>query len=309
MKVFVGRQLVLESRPGKPAFLATAQNRLQSILVDEVKQATLDASPQMLRELRAKLQIAAVEEANRLFPTIAQIIDQSRLGTDYNLLTGKMLAGGSLGEVPSVLRAGGNVEWRSLTLRYANYKRRKFPHNAHKFFVLRGGLKAYFNRFGVSIVHSRLGGVQVEIADGAISKGQNQRLHLNVGGRSRQLVGLGPGKGAAASVDKFIIGTLRVRMFPKLSPLVAPGLFSGNWANVNQSGRLEEAMFGGLRTAAKLVQRHWHSHGQGRGHGALVSHYRGLVAPAVQFWVLVRLPNVLRRRLTGFVNRSSRGQR
>jgi hypothetical protein len=206
--------------------------------------------------MQANLVREVNEEAERLFDVIGEFIDEPR--RTRTTLTSVELSRGMKTSYYFKQNTGTMSPYPHITLAHQSMKSRKYKQNTHRMFQTTGALRRYFGTHGKSVVKSRLGGIQVTVSQ------PNVKFDYGV------------------SMETFLAGRINIKIFPKLSPALAPGILSNNWSQVAQSGALERNLFP-AGVARKLVNKG--------------NPYRPLVAPTLQFFALVRIPNQIQRTL------------
>ncbi|MGH6957629.1 MAG: hypothetical protein ACREEW_13270 [Caulobacteraceae bacterium] len=273
MKVRVGRS-------GWTTFTSASEleRQISETILKGVSGELADVGNRRLRHLAEIIKDVATEEAHKLFTVLVDLIDQEQAGTSYaGFASAALTMGTTLDWSFNRNQLGGRVEWPALNDHYYKFKRRHQPSHANQFFQFSGRLRAYFNNQGVSIVDNRLGGVDVT----PIIKKNEGELQLFTRAASE------PGE---RTVEDVLLGKIEIKIFPRVAPSLLPGLASHRWTEVLMDGSFEKDIFGNLRTGQKLANK------DGR--------YRALVAPAVQFWILTRIPNAIFRRVRTYFNKS-----
>ena len=242
-------------------------------IVDQVIENALDLTPRFLRRMEQRLQTVATAEANRIFSTITSIIDRPQRGGAGGFSASDMMSGVEIDPIfkPRALAKGGSVQWQELSYRYA--LRKHTGPNRDRFFRKSNAMRNYFARQGSTIVRNRLGGVEVKV----------QQTNIPKPGVGRDVL--------PEQVAHLVFGRINVTMFPRLTPSLAPMLSTRDWTSSN-GGQMERVIFSGTRTADKLLNR--------------ANKHRPLVTPVVQFFMLVRIPNAIRRNLQDYLQRTGR---
>lgn len=244
------------------------EKAVEALLLKQLKDKTIRAGLPRLQAISDLMLSVATAEAQKLFVVLADRLDEG--GDPIRALTGADLAEGMSARVS----VGGQVVWDALNQRYYNWKGRVRPDNQDKMFRFNNGattLSSYFRRSSASIVDSRLGGVQ---------------LSINTAPRDEEDTTLDPKNPPDLDGEELdiFIGRIGLRIFPDITASLLPGLASNRWMAINEGDpSLELEIFDGLRTADKLAQPH---------NGRFV--YRPLVVPAMQFWILIRIPQAVR---------------
>lgn len=253
-------------------------NQIAGSLASVVINNAYELTPRFLRRLKLRLQAAATAEANRIFGVILAAMDQTRSSTS-GLSYSDVMSGTSL--APGINAPGGRIIWPELSYAYAIRKGRTRPQNKNRFFQNSGQLRNYFTRQGASIVRSRLGGVQVTVDESPAHSAASRRYD----GRTVWRRAILP-----EEVSNLLLGRVEVSMFPRLTPALAPMLSTRRWTDAG-SGAMERQMFSGTRAVNKLVNRN--------------RPYRPLVAPTVQFFMLVRIPSAIKRALSTYLSKAA----
>ncbi|AKU43543.1 hypothetical protein CPT_Seuss17 [Caulobacter phage Seuss] len=270
MKVRVGRVQLGSD-------LSAVEKQIAGELVANSIDKAQEISPRFLRRLGARIQMAAMSEANDIFDVVVGIIDSPKFSTsDMGVRYADVIRGAPAG----TSGPGGRVSWSDLSLRYAGYKRRHRPANRDRMFRYNNGLRNYLDRQGLSIVKSRLGGIQVKVD---VTPPANSEVRKYKTGQIwRQTI-------FPEEVASLALGRVSVTMFPRLSPSLAPMLSSRKWTD-SGTGKLERQLFAGTRAADKLVNRN--------------RPYRPLVTPVLQFFMLVRIPSAIKRSVRNYLGRT-----
>lgn len=256
---------------------ATALERqISKSLLSAVTGDIIELGNRQLRYIRDAVQDVATTEAHKLFTILTELIDQETAGASY---AGFNSAALMMGITPDweFLRndqLGGEVQWAALSDHYYKFKRRHKRAHANQFFQFSGRLRAYFKNQGVSIVDSRLGGVQVNTIPKYVGDQLSTFPDAELGSRNTYEV---------------LVGALTVRIFPSVAPSMLPGLASGRWMDTLADAGFERSVFSDLATEDKLANKD--------------NPYRPLVAPAVQFWILTRIPQAIFRRLRTYFHK------
>lgn len=269
MKITIGGKLM----PGREVDTRAYEREITKMISDKITDRAIDVTPRLLRGLRDRIQAAAMSEANKIFENLIATTDRPRQQLSSMNLTGFDVARGGPRDMPT---PRGFIRWPELSLKYGLHKgrRKRKPENRNRMFRYNDVMRNYFKRSGQSIVRSRLGGIQVSVDD-KVAKTSEAR---------------GTGSYVEASkVGNLVLGRVTVTMFPRLSPALAPMLSSRRWTD-HGNGAMERVMFGGTRTLDKLLNK-----GQA---------FRPLVAPTVQFFMLVRIPAVVRRNVADYFKRT-----
>lgn len=255
--------------------LETLEKRISNKLVETIADRVYEIGPTRVRRIGELIKDVAVEEAHKLFTTLSALIDQIDSGESYASFAAADLMTGITADW-GYLRNGalsGQVTWNALSDHYYQFKRRHTPAHANQFFQFESGLKAEFDHFGVTLTDNVLGGVQVEVTPKLL---EAQAL------------------GDRELVQELLLGSIMVHIFPKVTASLLPGLASQRWSEVNMEGDFEREAFsdaeGSFGIAKKLVNK--------------ANPYRPLVAPAVQFWILNRIPQAIYRRLSTYFNKA-----
>lgn len=260
MKVRVGKKDVAQGSVGQ---------ELADQIVSAAVNRTFAVTPQRLRELAMRLELAANEEALYLFDAISQVIERGR----------DNFSAGQIGN-PKDANPSGVVRWAKLSPAYARWKARRgtaakrgsttrvgrssrYVQQYAGMYTLSGDLKRYFDRNGASIVLNRFGGVRVQVNTKSL-QGSTVR-----------------GRGTATLRTE--LGRITVTIFPRVSQSLMPMLASRRWDKTDKYTFLERNMLP-PHVADKL------SGGQ---HGPV----RPLVTPTVQFFILHRIPGAISREL------------
>lgn len=278
MKVRIGgvRQDV-----NSPGDLQKLKATIANTIVDGVVSEALEVTPRVLRRLKERVQVAATMEANKIFDVIADTIGKRRQAINtQNLTADDLMKGVPRDSVP--MSGGYYVPWPELSYRYARWKGKKRPGAEYQMFRLTGAMRTYFARQGPTIIRNRLGGMEVNVDETfkrAYVSGGNYKLV------KRELVDEG-------DVAKIVMGRVTLTMFPRLSPAMAPMLATRRWTD-GGDGTLERSVFGGTKTAAKLMNRR--------------NKFRPLVTPTLQFFMLNRIPAAVNRSMRDYFRRTSIG--
>jgi len=248
-----------------------------------VGNVAIEFSPGIIRNLRARIDTQTRLEAVKIFERAVSIIDERRVNQKVGRggagprqvigITSDMLFP-NLSPDAGPLLSGLNdvVMWDRLSPKWAKYKSRKYPKNAQKFFQASGNLRAQLNYRGRDWVNSRLGGVQLE------SKlAQPKRDNLQTGDL------------------EMVLGQIHVRIFPKVSSLLLPGLATRRWATVDRSGDFDRSVIRHA-TGEKLA-------------GSIPGRQRPLLQPIVQFFILYRIPGAIRKAVTRWATYNLEGVR
>ena len=278
MKVRIGSQ-VFQSGPGAGALKAREiEDQIAGNLASIAIKDAYDLSPRLLRGMRSRLQAGAMAEADRIFDVVTSIMDKPQ-GTPAGFVYTDLMRGVSLD--PTIRAQGGRITWPDFSSRYYMFKKRNYSANRRRFFRLTNHLQSYFSRQGSSIVRNRLGGIQVSVDTSPAHGAQVRRYAGNTVWRRAIL---------PEEVSKLLLGRVEVTMFPRLSPALAPMLSTRRWTDAGRGG-MERQMFAGTRTMHKLINGN--------------RPYRPLVSPVVQFFMLVRIPNAIRRALNNYLSRTA----
>lgn len=256
MKILVGGAR-FQVGPGA-AGLAKVSEKIEQSVFNQIENQTTRAAPAIMSRIKTRLLADTTREAEKMFDVVGDVIDKPRYSIS-GLQFSDLMRGTST--VQGFQAIGGRVEWPGLSLQYSMKKARDRPANKYRMFRYSNAMRNYLRRSGPSIVRGRLGGIKVDVKPLAKNAERVTQSYIR----------------------DFLIGRLTVTIFPRLSPMLAPGLSTRRWTDVDKSGAMEKAIFSGTRTAQKLVNR--------------MSPYRPLVAPTVQFFILNRIPNQIRRTL------------
>lgn len=259
---------------------SAAEKRFQATLFSAIKKQAIYVGKPYVERLANMLRDVATTEAEKLFLILAEIID-----TPFNTsLKAADLSEGML----SSLRGFGSVAWKpDLSFQYLKQKRRQYPESYHNMFKFRGFMYADFRLFGASIVHNKLGGVNIDV-------NTDQLPGTTIRSESAKRVAVGGDIGDDTNLEKFLLGRMSIHIFPNIEASLLPGLASNRWTQTLADPEFEDSLFGGTSTGYKLAQHHKD-----------FSYYRPLVAPAIQFWILIRLPALIRQRLQSYLGRAS----
>ena len=258
-----------------------AAKQFQKTVLKAVKKQVIYTSKPFMEKLGQEIQEIAINEAHQMFEVLADKIDQQSTG-DLGLTASDLAVG-----MTSPISAGGSVAWAPLSYHYLLQKMRRFSGasktfiaNDQRMFRFGGYLSGYFRRESASIVDTRFGGVDLKVNTEGLD--ENPRFDGDVDQLS-----------FGDDLKEFLIGRLSLTIFPNISPSLLPGLASSRWTATLQRPDFEDSMFSDLRTAQKLSQHHGDNY-----------YYRPLVLPAVQFWVMVRIPAAIQAALSQRLNRS-----
>lgn len=248
---------------------------LSNALVSEAEEFVREATPGQIRELQASIKNNATTEAARIFTTMSRIIDSrnsklSPAGGELFTITGLRTSDleasygrtsfedrRRLGDPLAEAGYQGSVPWRRLSLSWTKQKSQRWPENTNKFFKATGRLQGLLDKGGRGYVESWFGGIQVEAPS----------VEAPRKGRKAELKG------------RTVLGKLEVYIFPRISPLLLPGLASRNWTNVDKTAALEKRVITTVSTKQKLA-------GQ-------PAYHRPFLQPILQFWVLYRIPRAI----------------
>lgn len=252
--------------------LTAVQNQIIATIVDQAVQSSIDMTPRFLRRLRERVQTVATNEANQIFKVITSIIDRPAKSGTGGFSASSLMSGIEIDPIfkPRALAAGGAITWPELSYRYAMQKSK--TGNRYRFFRNKNTMRNYFKGRSANIIQGRFGGVQVSIDQSEVKRRRNATASI-----------------LPEDVSRIVLGSISVNIFPRLTPALAPMLSTRQWTSTN-GGKLEASIFSGTRTAAKLLNRR--------------NSHRPLVTPVVQFFILVRIPNAIRRNLQDYLRRT-----
>lgn len=250
----------------------------------EVAALEFKTSPGQLKALVKSLENGANREANKMFGMIVQIIDRSRgasgVGRPVVGVSAAMMKVGTDSNKESRLRLDfpkgvtgftGVVPWQRLSVGWQTFKAKKAPANKDKFFKGKTGrLREQLGNNGNAYMREWFGGVKVTSAFAATTK---------PGGGPKP-----PMKNTAAT-----LADIEIHIFPKVAPTLFPGLASRRWNDVDMDGRLERRVVKGEQMRRKLIN-------------GFVPHKRPLLQPVAQFWIMYRIPAVIRTRLQSWLS-------
>jgi hypothetical protein len=271
VKVRIGGQTL------KDPSLYEVQKRVSKQILKGIVADVEELGDKEVTRIAGLIREVAVDEAHKLFATLGDLIGQMKDGD--SLSAAQLMAGTSYATLTAFSdaetpRATGNMQWPSLTLAYWQRKKAQYPDVVNNFFQRTGAMKAEFTTFGASLSDNLLGGVDV-------TSSPTPMLPADLDDPTER----------AAQI---LMGSISVKIFPRVSPALLPGLASNAWTDVYMSGEFERDIFGdeegAFRTGEKLANH--------------IGHYRPFVAPAVQFWILTRIPNAIFRRLRTFLTKS-----
>ncbi len=265
MKVRIGRS----SFTNDPS---VAEKRLKTAILSGVKEQATYLSKPHIERLGAVLLTVATETAHQLFDVLADKMD----GID-----GGGLSGLDLGQGADL--AGydwrGSVAWAPLTRDYIRRKVREKGSAADHPFRWSGRMYNYFRQYGVNIVDSRFGGVNLKIDTDGLTNTRLRDPAADIGYADD------------GTLQKFLLGRLKLSIFPRLDTSMLPGLASNRWTKTLQDAQFESAVFEDLKTEHKLANH--------------AGEHRPFVTPAVQFWILVRIPAAIQQTLKQYLNRTT----
>jgi hypothetical protein len=280
MRVTIGdRSFNLNSDRGTASFeqeLKRTSEYIKEQILEQIADRLVQVSPGLLRDLERRIQAQTVREAARIFEVARKIIESRRgdighrgggtvsdvIGIRTSMLTNSIESF----DLPKGLKAGfqDEVPWRRLSKKWRDYKAKKYPRNANKFFSATGNLKTQFKRNQKVWVNSKFGGVMLDSKTARKSRGKFTDVRTDIA-----------------------MGDVNIRIFPKISSLLLPGLASRRWADVDRDGRFDKAVIGG-KTGEKLA-------------GPIPGQQRPLLQPIVQFFILYRVPIAIRRAVEDWV--------
>lgn len=244
---------------------AQLQNGIRNLLLDGVKAEVAEVTRPRLKKLTSRVQRVALTEAHRMLTVVDEVISASaRKALSPAMMMNSALRS-KLSGMPQDIqsRAFGRVDWVPLTERYRRRKVRKFPKSTG-FFSASGRMRGYFNRFGKSIIETRLGGIRVTVNDKISTKVDRGRVTFDMTSRVNPM--------------KDLIGGIDVNMFPNMNTSLMPMLSANKWST-NLSWEADYHLFRGTAQRYKLTNPK--------------GSYRPLFLPILQFFILVNLPTVI----------------
>lgn len=255
-------------------------------LIGESRSLEVRRMPGPLKNLVIQLERETNKEANKMFATIVRIIDMPRsmtLGRDVPGVTLSMMQYGRTPndrkngskaklDFPKGLAPwGGSIKWKTLSVAWRNQKYKKARGTENKFFVgTTGKLKDQLEKNSESYMRQWFGGVTVS-SDYAMTAGPGRRKILK-----------------DATVPE-ILADVQIHIFPKVAPTLFPGLASRRWTDVDTDGKLERRIVSGALMQKKLTN-------------GFIPHKRPLLQPVAQFWLMYRIPAVIRTRLQSWID-------
>lgn len=276
--------------PGDRRSLAEIERGIAAEVQQEVIDRAIEISPQYLRRMGERVKLAATSEARKLMDVLVALLDRPGRGLgNYWLRSTDLMVGSRLSPAAN---PGGSIRWAQYTHRYLMHKRKRFPTKVDRTYVYTGALRDYFKGRGRTIIENRLGGVEVQVDDGVEMRRRNPN-NRRYRGLNRPINPAGilarpntPVK-TGKTVEKAVLGRITVTMFPRVGPSLVPMLASRRWTTTG-TGALEREIFGGTRAAHKLASRT----------------YRPLFTPALQFFMLVRIPGAITATLNDYFRRT-----
>ena len=277
---------------------AFTKRAFRAAVLPKVERQIIYAGQAQMNYLAGVLDLVANAEADKIYSVLSDVIDNPTWNFGLQALDLER----GISAVPEV---SGRIKWKDLSDSYLTQKAKvdtRYTYSFNRaagfqpkqigkkddgsarfaeqnFFRYLGPLSAYFRNQGTSIVQGRMGGVKVTIDASGLQAGSRSTVSDYAYGEA---------------IDKLLIGRLDIEVFPDVTASLLPGLASNRWTKTLENGQFEEDIFDGTKTGYKLAQNH---------HDSVF--YRALVAPAVQFWILVRIPTVIRQRLQLYLSRAS----
>lgn len=102
-----------------------------------------------------------------------------------------------------------------------------------------------------------------------------------------------------------VVGDIKIAVMPKLHQAAAPALVTGDWTSTNRRMFLEKRLFSG-HTLEKLSP--FHGSGHSVNPDSERSIFRPLFQPAVQFWLLYRIPRQLGQVVARYMKQTTRSR-
>lgn len=259
----------------------------RNILARVARNTDLRASRNNLRHLADQVNFVANNEVDKILDIVREVFTHNSGGLADVAGLLKLYVAPRRG-IEDKLVSVPKVTWAPLTFKYAKWKhdlqfgrstRRSFTqrntilHNAPTFFVLRGGLKGYFNRYGHDLLHRRMGGVTVNLDLSGLEQGGDRILKVfETGGDNGD--------------QKSVIGRLSVNIFPGVSSALLPALTANTWT-AGTTAHLEASLFEDRKVLYKLTNPK--------------GTYRPLFLPILQFFILSRIPARVRAVVNEFI--------
>lgn len=243
---------------------------VSAVLFGLVRAEAIEVSKPILTRMAARLKTAALDEAYQLLQYAYAILLRTS-SKSVEQFSGADIAPsnsrGSLSQGLTGALTSGGINWEPLAANTVRDKKKHFPRNKDRILVRTGALATYLLQSSKSVVENRFGGIEVNVDDAARGLDRTRQLRFSEGDRNY----------------KTILGTIKLRIFPRIAPSLLPGLASRRWTDLGGTwGAMERATLP-PGVSKKLAPE---------GSGARLP-YRPLILPLTQFWMLVRIPNAV----------------
>lgn len=299
MKITLGGQTIVHATADKNRNVQGMALEFRDLMYAAMRGLVLDMSPETMRDIRDRLQAVATGEAQALLDEILAIMDQPQAGQ------------------PNLY---GRIPWEKHTAAWTKRKAKRWNGNRHKYFKASGKLAGYFSRYRQAIIQNRLGGVRIVLDEAELESRREKRRGNYTGnyqvGKTIAVPGEMLGARRGKDLRTILMGTLTLKIFPKASVGMFPGLASGRWTQVPDRPLFEQTFPGknkfkltsrGSRPSAvrryamETVQGTSAARAKMKNPQARVQSLfsqdprpqRPFVTPLVQYWALTRIPRAI----------------
>lgn len=280
---------------GKGVSISDFEARLAQHMIPRIEGDMYKSQRAHMNKLARTIEQVALAEADKLFPKVVQIIEREDGSGGHFLGFGfeDLMDGPLEAHFQNEAQHGSHITWDSLTLAYQKHKDSRYPGSSDSMFWYTGRLRAYFRNNANSIIDNRFGGVSVKMGSTTNQETAYTRDYIAANYKKWEK------KLAGDSAENILLGSMEIQIFPKIAKHLMPMLSSHRWSDVGswgQQGNFERAMMPNSDGAkATVANKLTNSNGS----------YRPLVLPVVQFWLAVRIPNAIFRRLKEYFRRAA----
>lgn len=243
---------------------------------DKSQDKLIQYSPGIARSLLSKLDTAIEMETHRIGPQIARVLKTKQTsravpsGTSIKTLgfsQASLTSTINTGQIPrlSGMQYNGKVMWPLLSNSWMAHKSRHSTKGRNKFFIYKGGLLRWIERYKLSPVVNKLGGHQIMV-------------HMADQPRGKKTL----------TSKEFVLGKIDINIFPNLRPSDLPMLSSRRWNSTSRKGSFERRYVANTGVREKLI-------------GPSTVDQRPLLQPAIQFWLAFRYPRAIKRVVGNFI--------
>lgn len=241
---------------------------LRDSILAEIRDDAFGLSELRFEILQRKLSQVVREETQNIFQTAVDIISKPVRSYTYRGIQSPLLRSTEVTAFDSnlfgprtladmaMMPMGGSVQWRDLTVKWAQKKRRTRPGTEDKFFIHTGSLLNWLRR--PKTIGGKAGGFGGVVVQRVKMDDLKQR-RLSRGDK------------------EWALAQLSIQVYPNIPAMLLPMLTQFDW-RASSEGLFEKRMIGGM-IGEKLAGPE--------------GYHRPLLQPLTQFWIAYRLPRVV----------------